>query len=126
LFARNQVVLVPAGLGTRGPRRYVAGRIVRARCYGLLVTLDPTGVVLVRPGPVPRLGELFRSWGQPLSRRRVAGFAAPLGQQVVAFVNGRPWTGKLADLPFRVHAEIVLEVGPPVPPHRVYRFPPGT
>jgi hypothetical protein len=23
------------------------------------------------------------------------------------------------------HAEIVLEVGPPVPPHRIYLFPPG-
>ena len=118
-------MLVPAGIGTRPPRRYVGGRVVQAACYGGAVTLDPTGVVLVRPGPAPTLGELFHSWGQPLSRARLAGFAATPGQPVRAFVNGLPWTGPVADIPLRRHAEIVLEVGPPVPPHRSYRFTPG-
>jgi hypothetical protein len=80
VFAANRVVLVPAGIGTRPPLRRFAGRIADAHCYGALATIEPTGVVLVRPGAV----RLLR------------------------------------------HAEIVLEVGPPVPPHAVYTFPPGT
>jgi hypothetical protein len=123
VFGANRVVLLPAGMGTRKPRlRY--GRVVGARCYGDLVTLEPTGLVLVRPGHRMTLGELFRSWGQPLSAHRLAGFAAPLGVRV--FVNGVPWYGPPQRLPLRRHAEIVLEAGPYVPPHRSYTFPAGT
>src|SRR5579859_993197 len=66
LFARNRVVLVAAGIGIRGPVRVVEGRIAGARCSGAVVTLEPTGVVLVRPGARLSLADLFRSWGQPL------------------------------------------------------------
>ena len=48
LFAANRVVIIPAGIGTRPPRTLSAGRISRARCYGDLVTLEPTGIVLIR------------------------------------------------------------------------------
>jgi hypothetical protein len=40
-------------------------------------------------------------------------------------VNGRPWHGDPADVPLRRHAEIILQVGPPIPPHRAYAFPAG-
>ena len=33
LFAANRVVLIAAGIGTRPPLRYSAGRIASARCY---------------------------------------------------------------------------------------------
>ncbi len=63
IFAANRVVLVAAGLGTKPPLQRSEGRIVAARCYGSLVTLEPTGVVLgpSRCGPhvgggFPRLG----------------------------------------------------------------------
>jgi hypothetical protein len=123
VFAANRVVLVPAGIGTRPPRRYLSGRITRARCYGALVTLDPTGLVLVRPGARLDLADLFRSWGQPLTTNRLLTFRAPDG--VRAFVNGRSWAGLPAHVPLARHAEIVLEVGPYVPPHAAYTFPPG-
>jgi hypothetical protein len=126
LFAANRVVLLPAGIGTAGPRRMTAGRISRAHCYGALVTLDPTGVVLVRPGSRIALSSLFRAWGQPLSRSRLASFTAPPGGRVEVFVNGAPWEGSPASVPLTRHAEIVLEVGPRVPPHTSYAFPPGT
>jgi hypothetical protein len=125
VFAQNRVVVIPASIGTVGPRSYAGGRIIHARCYGQLVTLDPTGVVLVGPGRTPRLGELFHSWGQPVSGAGVAGFAAGAGRQVVAFVSGRRWTAPLSELPLLRHAEIVLEAGPFVAPHRSYRFPAG-
>jgi hypothetical protein len=124
LFADNRVVLVAAGIGTRPPLRYFSGRIAGAGCYGDLVTLDPTGLVLVRPEAKLSVGALFRAWGQPLSRDRMAGFSSPGG--VVAFVNGRAWRGAAAGVPLRRHWEIVLEVGPHVPPHSSYMFPPGT
>lgn len=125
VFAANRVLLVPAGIGTRPPRSFSAGRISSARCYGELVTLDPTGLVLVRPGSHPVLAGLFRAWGQPLSTRRIASFAASTGARVAVFVNGRRWHVAPGRVPLASHAEIVLEVGPYVPPHRSYTFPPG-
>jgi hypothetical protein len=126
VFAANRVLLLPAGIGARPPEEKLNGAITGARCYGALVTLDPTGLVLVRPGTRPTLAELFRSWGEPLSRARLTSFGAPAGSRVAVFVDGRSWTGAPAAVPLTRHAEIVLEVGPHVPPHSSYAFPPGT
>ena len=126
VFAANRVVLLPAGIGTRSPRTWLTGRITTARCYGVLVTLDPTGLVLVRPGSRLTVAALFRSWGQPLSATQLASFRATAGTPVAVFVDGRPWHGAPGTVPLTPHAEIVLEVGPHVPPHSSYAFPPGT
>ena len=104
----------------------MTGRITRASCYGALVTLDPTGLVLVRPGAGLTVAALFRSWGQPLSATRLASFRAAAGTRVAVFVDGRPWPGAPGAVPLTRHAEIVLEVGPHVPPHSSYAFPPGS
>jgi hypothetical protein len=126
VFAANQVLLLPAGIGARRPWAMVNGAVTSARCYGALVTLDPTGLVLVRPGARLTLADLFRSWGEPLSRTRLASFSAPAGTQVAVFVDGRRRNVGPASVPLTRHAEIVLEVGPHVPPHSSYAFPPGT
>jgi hypothetical protein len=126
VFAANRVLLVPAGIGARRPWAKLNGRITSAPCYGALVTLDPTGLVLVRPGARLTLADLFRSWGEPLSRTRLTSFTAPAGTQVTVFVDGRPWPAGPATVPLARHAEIVIEVGPHVPPHSSYAFPPGT
>jgi hypothetical protein len=126
LFAADRVVLVAAGIGTRPPRRLSEGRISSASCYGELVTLDPTGLVLVRAGSQPVLADLFRAWGQPLSSRQLASFSASARGSVSVFIDGRRWAGTPDQVPLRPHSEIVLEVGPHVPPHRAYTFPPGT
>jgi hypothetical protein len=126
VFAANRVLLLPAGIGARPPERTLDGAITSARCYGALVTLNPTGLVLVRPGTRPTLAGLFRSWGEPLSSTRLTSFSAQPGTQVAVFVDGRRWTGGPAAVPLTRHAEIVLEVGPHVPPHSSYAFPPGT
>jgi len=125
LFAANRVVLVAAGIGARPPWAFSSGRISRARCYGDVVTLEPTGVVLVRSGLRPTLSELFRAWGQLLSGSRLASFTAPAGTRVAVFVDGRRWRGPPGSVPLARHSEIVLEVGPYVPPHASYTFPPG-
>ena len=125
VFAGNRVVLIPAGIGTRPPRALSAGRISAAGCYGDLVTVEPTGVVLVRPGARLSTADLFRAWGQPLSARRLLSFRASPGARVAVFVGGRRWRGRPGRVPLVRHAEIVLEVGPFVPPHSSYTFPPG-
>ena len=126
MFGANRVVLIPAGVGVSGARSFSAGRIAHAGCYGDLVTLDPTGLVLIRPAATLTLGDLFRSWGQPLSAHRIASFTNGSGDAVRVFVDGRSRPGSPAGVPLRRHAEIVLEVGPYVPPHHAYTFPPGT
>jgi hypothetical protein len=121
VFGADRVVLIAAGIGARPPLRTDAGRIVAARCFGELATVDPTGVILVRPGARLTLADLFASWGQPLGARRLASFTGP----VRVYIDGR----RVAVDPRRValsgHAEVVLEVGPYVPPHAAYRFPSG-
>jgi hypothetical protein len=126
VFAANRVVLLPAGIGTGPPRATLDGRITVAHCYGALVTLDPTGLVLVRPDVRLTLGTLFNAWGEPLSPSRLASFTAARGSEVTVFVDGRQWRAAPAAVPLTRHAEIVLEVGPRVPPHSSYAFPPGT
>ena len=121
LFAANHVVLIAAGVGTRAPRHLEDARVVKARCFGLVVTLDPTGIVYVRAGAVATIGELFRSWGEPLSGTRIASFR---GRQVTVYVGGRIERIAPAAVPLTPGAEIVLEVGPHVPPHRAFTFPP--
>ena len=124
VFAEDRVVIVATGIGTRPPRRQVAGRLVRAACYGALVTLDPTGVVWIRAGARRSVRDLFHAWGQPLASTRLASFMSQSGSPVAAFVDGRRWRGAPADIPLTSHAEIVLEIGPHVPPHSSYTFPP--
>jgi hypothetical protein len=125
-FAENRVVIVPAGIGTRPPRTLFAGRIAGARCYGALATIDPTGLVLMRPGARLTVADLFRAWGQPLSRHHVASFKTQSGSSVSVFVGGARRDTEPGSVPLTRHAEIVLEVGPHVPPHTSYTFPPGT
>ncbi len=124
LFAANHVMLIPPGIGAHRPLTVSEGRIVGARCYGELVTLDPTGVVYVRPGRALPLSDLFRSWGQPLGQTRLAQFPSAAGTHVAVFVDGHLRHGSPLDVPLTSHSEIVLEVGPHVPPHSSYTFPP--
>jgi hypothetical protein len=124
LFARDRVVLVPAGIGVGRPLRMARGRVAAARCYGAAVTLDPTGVVLVRQGSRATVGALFAQWGTPLAARRLAGFATRQGI-VRAYVNGRRYDGDPRAIRLVRHAEIVLELGAFVAPHRAYAFPAG-
>ncbi|HEY3771737.1 MAG TPA: hypothetical protein VGL69_01980 [Solirubrobacteraceae bacterium] len=123
LFAADRVVLIAPGIGARPPLRRVEGRVVSARCFGAVVTRDPTGIVLVRASARSTIGDLMRSWGQPLAADRLLSFHGT----VSAYVDGRRWNATSPSLiPLTRHAEIVLEIGPHVPPHRAFTFPAGT
>lgn len=121
VFAERQVLIVPAGIGVAPPRLEDAPYVRAGRCSYAARTREPTGVLEIAPGRPLTLGDAFAIWGQPLSRDALTGFTGP----VEAFVGGRPWRGDPAAIPLRRHAQIVLEVGPHVPPHARYRFPPG-
>jgi hypothetical protein len=123
VFAANRVVILAAGIGVRAPWATSGGRIASAPCFGPLITLEPTGVVLSRPHAHATLASLFAAWGQPLSTSRVASFRSPAGGHVAVFVNGRRRPGPPGSVPLGEHAEIVVEVGPFVPPHTSFAFP---
>jgi hypothetical protein len=125
LFAAGRVLLVPAGVGMAPPRVRDGAYVRSARCSYPLRTREPTGVIEVARSARLSLGDLFDVWGQPMSRRRLAGWRAGHGRRVLAFVGGRPYAGDPRAIRLRRHAEIVLEVGPRIAPHMSYRFPPG-
>ncbi len=117
LFAARRVVVVPPGIGLRGARfRY--GRATAARCRAALWTFDPSGIVRYRGAH--RLGDLFRVWGRSLEPDRLLSFRG----RVRLYKNGIRLRVDPRRLMLRNGDEIVLEVGPYVPPHHAYRFPP--
>jgi hypothetical protein len=118
LFADRRAVIVPAGIGIVPPFRRDGAYVLGGRCSYPLRTREPTGVVEVAEGARLTLRDLFAVWNQPLSGSRLAGFAG----RVRAYVNGRPWRGRVRTVPLARHAEIVVEVGGYVRPHTFFAF----
>jgi len=120
LFGRRHAVVIPAGIGLGPPLQHShSSRITGAACRADARTLDPAGVIDFDRTDLT-LGDLFAIWGEPLGPRRMASFRGP----VTAFVAGRRATGDPAAIPLRDGAQIVLEVGGYIPPHRTFLFPP--
>ena len=109
LFVNRRVVIVPAGIGRTG------------RCDYTLRTRTPIGVVEVARGTRATIGDLFRLWGQPLARHRLASFRSQ--RPLRAYVAGRLVRGDVSRVPLTPKAQIVIELGAYVPPHRSFLFP---
>jgi hypothetical protein len=122
LFAHGLVVLVPAGIGYAPPLHAVRPQVLAGACSYAARTTTPTGVVEIVKGTTLTLGTFFDIWGQPFGPNRLAGFRARPGQRVRAYVDGTRWRGSVRAIPLRLHAEIVLELGPYIPPHESYLF----
>jgi hypothetical protein len=121
LFDHGRVVLLPSGIGIAPPRRVDGAYVRGGRCRYPLWTDEPTGLVAVARHGLD-LGDLFRVWGRPLTRDRLAGYRG----RVTVQVAGRRVATHPADVPLRPHAQIVLQVGRPLAPaHARYAFPPG-
>jgi hypothetical protein len=118
LFANRRVLLVPAGVGMAAPLRREGAYVVGSRCSYAVRTTAPTGVVEVARGANATIGSLFRLWGQPLTGSRLASFRG----RVRAYVAGVLWRGDVRMIPLARHAQIVLEVGGYVRPHRFFLF----
>ena len=106
LFARNRVIIVPAG--------------IQHRC---MRTRWPVGIIEVRGNHT--LGDFFRVWGQPLTRTRLAGFRTSAVDPVRVYVSGRRWLRPLVAVPLRRHENIVVELGRYIRPHKTFLFPLG-
>jgi hypothetical protein len=121
LFAHRRVIAIPAGIGVAPPLEHNGAYVTAGRCSYPLRTLAPSGVIELAPGPVRTVGTFFDVWGQALTAQRMLSFTRP----VAAFVDGQRYTGDPRSIPLVRHAQVVLEVGGFVPPHPIYRFPPG-
>ncbi|HEV7808721.1 MAG TPA: hypothetical protein VGO80_23150 [Solirubrobacteraceae bacterium] len=121
LFARGRGMVVPAGIGIAPPRIRDGAYVDGGRCHYPLRTREPTGVIEIAHGTRATVGDLFALWGQPLGRRRMAAFSG----RVRAAVGGRDWRGDPREIALTKHAQVVLQVGPPIAPHARYCFPPG-
>ena len=109
LFAKQNAVVVPSGIGA---------------CSDPVRTRTPTGIVEVSSGKQRTVGDLFRVWGRPLGKHRLASFSSR--SPVRAYVNGRRVVGPVSAVPLTSGAEIVLEIAGYVPPHRFFLFPKGS
>jgi hypothetical protein len=120
VFARGRALLLPPGIGVARPRHSAGAAIRGGWCSYPVRTTDPTGVVRFRAGRGLELRDLFAVWGQPLSGHRLCAFRSSAAVRV--YVGGRRVAGSPEAVPLRRHAEIVVEIGPYVPPHRFYVF----
>ena len=107
LFANRRVVVIPEHVGVGRGCRYP------------LRTLTPTGVVELDASGY-MLGDFFAVWRMPLSHRSLLTFRGA----VTAYLGGKRWKGNLTSIPLSDHAQIVVEIGGYIPPHRFYLFPP--
>ena len=116
LFAAGRVMIVPAGIGVRDARARF-GRITSARCRGAMWTTDPTGVVHFDGART--LGGLFAAWGRRLHPGQLLSFRG----RVRLYRNGVRVAGDPRRLQLRDGDNLVLQIGPYIPPHAQYRFP---
>ena len=81
--------------------------------FSPLHTHDSSGIIHVesaRPHAFT-LGEFFDVWGVRLSDSCLGGYCVGGQDKLQAFVNGKPSTQPLKDIPFKDHAVIVLAFG---------------
>jgi hypothetical protein len=117
VFGNGRLYSLPAGIGipgsvaqqtTQGPEA------TGGQCIYWLHTHTSDGIIHVE-SPTQRvytLGNFFDEWHQPLSATQ----AANVRGHIKAFLNGKPWTRALRDIPLLPHGLIQLDVGTPAPP----------
>jgi hypothetical protein len=105
ILYQGQPIPVPAGVG------------ITSSCFYWLHTHDTSGIIHIE-APKDQvntkftLGQLFQIWGQPLNSHQVATIPVSKGQQVKAWVDGKPFRGDPSKIVFASHERIVLEIGP--------------
>ena len=111
LIDHGKALTIPDNVGQRPDRN----------CLYWIHTHTADGIIHIE-APQPRtftLGDFFTIWGQPLDRTQAATMRAAKGEggSLKVWVNGQPYTGDPRAIPLLVHADIVIEAGPPfVPP----------
>jgi hypothetical protein len=117
VFDNGSLRSLPAGIGIPGSvaQQSPEGPIAAGgQCIYWLHTHTSDGVIHVE-SPTERiytLGNFFDEWHQPLSADQVASVHG----HITAFLNGKPWTRSLRDIPLLPHALIQLNIGEPAAP----------
>jgi hypothetical protein len=124
VYVDGQSRSLPAGIGLIHPvvaQQTPVGPFYGAtHCYYWLHTHASDGIVHIE-SPTKRiytLGIFFDEWRQPLSSDQVA----TAHGKVTAFLNGKPWTKSLRDIPLDPHNQIQLDVGSPIVPFEPISF----
>lgn len=109
ILNNGQPINIPAGIGIDN-----AGN-----CLYWLHTHDSAGYLHIEaPARVASrkftLGDFFHVWDQPLTSQQVATIKLASGQQVVAFVDGKRFTGDPGSIVLKSKEEVVLEITPPL------------
>ncbi|CAB4685031.1 unannotated protein [freshwater metagenome] len=110
LFAEGRALVVPSDIGRRS-----------ATCVAEVRTVAPGGIVQVGRAGLT-VGDLFRVWGQRLAPNRLLAFVGA----VRVYVAGHRVPGDVRTVELTPNAQIVLEVGPLIPPHSFFLFPKGS
>ncbi len=89
-------------------------------CFYWIHTHDTTGVIHIEaPARAASrqftLGDAFDVWASKLDSQNVATLQVPKDGSLVAFINGKPYTGNPRSIPLNSHDEIVLEITPGAP-----------
>ena len=117
VFVNGAEYSLPGGIGIPGSSMYQTSEgpvAAGGKCFYWLHTHAPDGIIHVE-SPTRRvytLGNFFDEWHQPLNAHRVG----TVSGKITAFVNGKPWTKSVRDIPLIPHADIQLEIGSPIPP----------
>lgn len=126
IFVNGVQERIPAGAGIVAPRtesQIPGGLFVDnglSSCLYWLHVHANDGIIHIE-APNHRtftLGQFFDVWGQPLGPDQVGPALGP----VVAFENGKEWTGNPRDIPLLSQAVIQLDVGTPVVPFKPMTF----
>ncbi|MGH7777041.1 MAG: hypothetical protein ACREPI_07685 [Candidatus Dormibacterales bacterium] len=118
IFDKGQKETLPAGIG------------LTATCDYWLHTHDTTGVIHIE-APASQahtkftLADFFSLWGQPLGPQQVAQYKVGSGQSLIAFVNGKRYSGDPGSIVLKAHEDIALEIVPPLQTPPRFQWPAG-
>lgn len=106
--------------------QYIGINLLRS-CYYWLHTHDAFGVIHIEaPHKVsPTLGQFFDIWQQPLSRTQVASAPVASRESMRVYINTSLYRGDPRAIRLTPHESITIEVGPPFPASKRYKFPAG-
>jgi len=115
IYVAGQEVPVPSNIG------------IRPDCISWLHTHQANGVIHIEApnSAAYTMGQFFEVWNQPLDATHLGDHVTDSQHQLIAYVNGQPFSGPPDTIPLIAHTVITLEYGPPflVPPP--YTFGPG-
>jgi hypothetical protein len=126
VYVNGAARTIPEGIGIPPPRQVEQSSegpfVVAGKCYYWLHSHTPDGIIHIESPTqqIYTLGNWFDIWQQPLSATQVG----PANGTVIAYVNGRRYTGDVRAIPLNVHALIQLDVGQDVAP-KPFTFPAG-